>query len=308
MKRKTVGVPRGLLHYRYSGKWTALLRHAGVEVIVSPHTNVGVLKDGLNHCYSDFCLPIKAMLGHVAALRDSVDYLFIPRYISVEQDAFMCPKFLGLPDVVRSSFHNLPPLISPSYHFKDGGPEKAAEVFARELAGALGIKRKAAREAFAAYEAEAEDEWMSPPAEGSLNIAIIGRPYLIFDDHLSARVARTLRSSGVNVVYGLPGHEETERTMASLIKRVYWSMGKEIVAEAELYFRDPRVAGVVHMVNATCGPDSFATEVIKPVQQRYGKPYMVITVDEHSSDVGIQTRLEAFMDMMQVAGERKPGA
>ncbi len=119
-------------------------------------------------------------------------------------------------------------------------------------------------------------------------------------------MARSLRSTGINVVYGPPEPEEMERTMGSLIKRVYWSMGKEIVAEAERYFADPRVSGVVHLVNATCGPDSFATEVIKPFQERYRKPYMIITIDEHSSDVGIQTRLEAFIDMMQVAAQ-SPG-
>jgi predicted nucleotide-binding protein (sugar kinase/HSP70/actin superfamily) len=278
-----------------------MLKQAGAEVIVSPNSNEALLKEGLRHCFSDFCLPVKAYLGHVASLRDSVDYIFVPRYVSVEQDAFMCPKFLGLPDVVRASFTRLPELISPQYHLKDGGEERAAKLFTKGLAKGLGIGRRQAAEAFQAYTAQPDDVYESAPVQDGINIAVLGRPYLVFDDQLSSRVIRTLQSFGVHVVYGPSSDEEIEQTMGSLIKRVYWSMGKDIVAEAERAFCDPRVTGVVHMVNATCGPDSFATEVIKPIQKRYGKPYMVVTVDEHTSDVGIQTRLEAFIDMMQAA-------
>jgi predicted nucleotide-binding protein (sugar kinase/HSP70/actin superfamily) len=301
MSAPRVGIPRALLYHRHGAEWRRLLEGLGLEVVISPPTNAGILKEGLRHSFSDFCLPMKALLGHVAALAGNVDFLFVPRYVSVEPDTYLCPKFLGLPDVVRASFTRLPRLLDPMVHVKEHRG-LALERFARDLSRNLDMSHGRVFRACVAARQGEEGAHNATPREGALNIAVLGRPYLVFDDYLNGRVLRTLPALGVNVVHYRPDPEAAEGVMDTLIKRVYWSLGKETVALAHAYFTDPLVDGIVHLSNATCGPDSFTGEVIKGFARGFSKPFMSVSIDEHTSDVGIQTRLEAFVDMMSVHG------
>ncbi|MBI5846758.1 MAG: hypothetical protein HZB31_02180 [Nitrospirae bacterium] len=83
MKNPRIGIPRGLLYYSYAESWKLFFSELGCEVITSPETHADILKEGLRHAIGDFCLPVKTFLGHVALLKDNVDLLFIPRYVSV---------------------------------------------------------------------------------------------------------------------------------------------------------------------------------------------------------------------------------
>ena len=51
------------------------------------------------------------MHGHVMDLKDRADYLFLPRLVSVDGRATFCPKFLGLPEMVRFAGEELPEII-----------------------------------------------------------------------------------------------------------------------------------------------------------------------------------------------------
>ena len=42
-----------------------------------------------------------------------------------------------------------------------------------------------------------------------------------------------------------------------------------------------------------CSPDSFITEYVKKILDRYEKPYLILELDEHDSSVGYETRIEA---------------
>ena len=80
------------------------------------------------------------------------------------------------------------------------------------------------------------------------------------------------------------------------IKPMYWRFGQKILGVAEHVRRDPRLYGVF-ITNFGCGPDSFIQHFFK--DRMRGKPYLEIEIDEHSSDVGAITRLEAFLDSLK---------
>ena len=89
------------------------------------------------------------------------------------------------------------------------------------------------------------------------------------------------------------------------IKPMYWRFGQKILGVAEHVRRDPRLYGVF-ITNFGCGPDSFIQHFFK--DRMRGKPYLEIEIDEHSSDVGAITRLEAFLDSLKnVKVEAMPG-
>ncbi|NLY75017.1 MAG: hypothetical protein GX075_06905, partial [Firmicutes bacterium] len=100
-----IGIPRALLYFWYGHLWERFWSECGWEAQVSPPTDHRIMKSGVNVAIDELCLPVKVFLGHVQFLAPRVDRIFIPHLIKVERDAFICPKFMGLPDLVR---HALP--------------------------------------------------------------------------------------------------------------------------------------------------------------------------------------------------------
>lgn len=94
-----IGIPKGLFYHEHSILWESFFKNLGCKVIVSENTNKEILNYGIKHCSNETCLPVKVFHGHVYSLKDQVDYIFIPRYISIDKNEYTCPKFCGLPDM-----------------------------------------------------------------------------------------------------------------------------------------------------------------------------------------------------------------
>ena len=105
-----VGIPRALLYYYYYPLWKTFFEGLGAQVILSSPSTKGILTDGLRFAVDEICLPVKLAFGHVLDLIGKVDYIFLPRLISIRRNEYICPKFLGLPDMVRR-LAGIPPLI-----------------------------------------------------------------------------------------------------------------------------------------------------------------------------------------------------
>jgi len=311
MKNPRIGIPRGLLYYSYAESWKLFFSELGCEVITSPETNADILREGIRHSIGDLCLPVKTFLGHVALLKDNVDLLFIPRYVSVEMESFMCPKMIGLPDVVRACFTNLPRIVDPLFHVKQFGDDAVRE-FTTPIAKAISQHHPDVYTVFkrhmnAGDEIPAEQNRISElllsevgilSSHRKMNIGIVGRPYLLFDRHLSKNLFKYIKDLGPNPIYIKPAEQDIREAMTVIPKWVYWDMGKEVVTAAHLFFRDNRIDGVINVCSSTCGPDSFTGDLIRKRLNQRNKPYMALSLDEHASDVGIQTRIEAFIDMI----------
>jgi len=312
MKHLRIGIPRGLLFYSYAESWKRFFRDLGCEAIASPETTADILKEGIRHTVSDLCLPVKTFLGHVAVLKDRVDLLFIPRHVSMEQESYLCPKMIGLPDMTRACFAHLPVVLDPLFHVKQFG-DRAIDEFAGHIADALSLSPSRTADAYrkhmdhpaeipAAQHGQsalllAEDASV-PRSSGKMNIGIIGRPYLLFDRYLSRNLFLFVKKLGANPVFLRPDKTEIREAMAVIPKWVYWDMGKEVVASAHVLFKDERIDGVINVCSAACGPDSFTGDLIRKRMNQQNKPYMSLSIDEHATDMGIQTRLEAFIDMI----------
>jgi predicted nucleotide-binding protein (sugar kinase/HSP70/actin superfamily) len=302
-----VGIPHGLLYHKFGRLWKGQFQSRGIEVIASPETTADILADGIHHSISDLCLPVKAFFGHVCALKDSVDYLFIPRIIRMEPDAYMCPKFLGLPDMVRAAIRNLPHVIDTRMNIK----EHNEDVFWQMVFSAFpGGKSLSALDASDLQPDETclfqelkqihyNNELTNNIKSNKITIGVAGRPYLVQDDHLNVGVVRFMRNMGLSVVIHNPEPPYIMETMSILPKGIYWSMGREIVSSVRWMLNDDRIDGIVLLAAAGCGPDSFMTELIKHTFDVRKKPYMNLNIDEHTSDTGIRTRVEAFVDMIE---------
>jgi hypothetical protein len=77
---------------------------------------------------------------------------------------------------------------------------------------------------------------------------------------------------------------------------MYWPFGQHILEPAQLIRRHPNLYAIF-LTHHGCGPDSILSHYFR--EEMNGKPYLHIEIDEHSSGVGIITRVEAFINSLK---------
>lgn len=315
----TVGIPRALFYYYHYPLWKTFFQCLGVQTVLSPKTNKNILEQGLKQTVDEACLPVKLFHGHLGALQDKVDCLFVPRIVSVERRAYICPKFMGLPDMIAANLTDLPPVMSVTIDLtkNDDNYRKAMFEVGRLFTknnSRIGQAWKEATDRYRAYRniccqgflPEEAIEYMEngdrPPCKTSgLQVAVLGHGYNIYDGHTSMDLIGKLCRMGATVVTAdmVPQNIIDEETK-DLPKRMFWTLGKKVMGAMKYYIRTKQVKGLIHMASFGCGPDSLVGELVERYARREAKlPYLVLTVDEHTGEAGINTRLEAFMDMVQ---------
>lgn len=331
MKRQIkVGIPRALSYYTFYPLWRVFLEKLGAEVVVSKPTNRKILEDGIKETVNDACIPIKVFHGHVFDLVGQVDYIFIPRMISAHGRATFCPKFLGLPDMVRYAGVTLPELIDVRYHRRiiPGGQILFFYSVARQLgvisplaviyaAGCAiyrqkqylkllqgGLKPLEAIETV--FSSKKGQNYRHTGREQPKNsgkratIALLGYPYAIYDAFISAGVYDKLVKLGVEVV---TFEEIPLKEMHIYSKRMpqnfFWYYSNQVCwAGLSLLEKKDYVDGIIHVTAFGCGPDAMVDKTLELEAKTAGLPFLSLTIDEHTGEGGVQTRLEAFVDML----------
>lgn len=297
---RQIGIPRALYYFHYHTLWRRFFEELGFEVVVSPPTNKQILDGGLTTCVDGACLAIKSYVGHSLALvAQDVDYLFVPQITSVARQEYTCPYFLGLPDVLRQYVPPSTQLLSPVL---DARKRETAlgESFVR-----LGLSfarpttvRRAWNQALEQQRVEEESAHQVCAEKHRLQILILGPRYLIDDPFLSGNLCERLRSMGAQVYTASQVPEERSWYLnRSLAKRLFWSSARRSMGAVE-YFLD-RLDGVISLSPFGCGAESLVGVLIARRARERSVPMMALNIDEHSSEVGMVTRLEAFCDLIE---------
>jgi len=292
----TVGIPKGLLFHRYHPFFETFFTELGEEIAVSGDTAKDTLDLGAKYCVDDACLPVKVFHGHVASLREQCDLMLVPRFMRIREREFICPKFCGLPEMVKHSIPSLPPLTeAPIYAQTDDHFYR----WARETG--LYCKRSTSRitKAFlAALDRQKEHRIGMDDRVFALRVALVGHPYNLYDPYVNMDLVAKLYRLGVGVV--------TEECIAEALidaqarkldKRPFWTFARKAFGFA-VFMADRGLAdGIVYVSSFACGIDSVTTELIRLALP--GVPYLVLKIDEHTGEAGFNTRIEAFADMLE---------
>jgi len=329
---KRVGIPRALSYYSFFPLWKEFIEELGFAVIVSSPTNRKILEDGIKETVNDACIPIKVYHGHVLDLAGRVDYIFAPRMVSADGKSTFCPKFLGLPDMVRFIDEALPPLVDSRYN-RSGLPGGLWRFF-YAVAAALGVRNPLliGRAALSALKKQRSYQkllrsGLKPPAalevvfsrdeikkgrapaqpglkqeEDSVAVALLGYPYAVFDPYISAGIYQKLVKLGVEVVT----YEQIPRKIMRRFSKVmpqnfFWYYSNQ-VCWAGLHLIDAKTAvdGIIHITAFGCGPDAMVDKTLEIEAKRAGLPFLSLAIDEHTGEGGVQTRVEAFIDMLKI--------
>lgn len=74
--------------------------------------------------------------------------------------------------------------------------------------------------------------------------------------------------------------------------------GIETVGSAVDYARQG-YDGILQLLPLGCMPEIVASSILPRIQEDYSVPIMTLTFDEHTGQAGVQTRLEAFVDLLE---------
>lgn len=134
-----------------------------------------------------------------------------------------------------------------------------------------------------------------------LQVAVIGHPYNIYDRFISMDLIGKLKKYGVGIKTIEMIHEdEINRQAAYLKKPMFWYHGRTAYGAAVHLASSGEIDGIICVMSFGCGIDSFVNDLIeRRIRKEYQIPLIVMTIDEHSGEAGFNTRLEAFIDMLQ---------
>ena len=324
--KKRVGFPRALLYYNYSVLWTTFFKELGAEIVVSPETDKRIKDLGISTAPDEDCYSTKLYFGHVLVLKDKVDFLFIPRLGSDHELNVGCPKFIALAEVLRSILPDLPEIIMPYFSMAKSGHGKLKIV---EIILSIGFKftynpfkiLRAAKRSYQAYKEyqneliiseEKLKQWENseiilndPPIREDekepLKIALVGHPYVINDELSSLYIRKLLQLNGVDIITSEQMPKSLiEKQMEKLDYNMYFKYSRELLGTVMHFLESKTIDGILQLIVFSCGPDSIIGEMSTRYFRRDPEiPLLQLVLDELSSETGLKTRIEAFLDMIE---------
>jgi len=296
----TIGIPRGLLYYRYGELWQTFLRELGCPILVSPETNRRIVEEGIRHSIDESCLPSKIYLGHVAWLLGRCDCILVPRVAGIARENDVCVKFYAMYDIARNTFPDVR-FLECNIDICSGQDEKTA--FLR-LGNALGMSRLRALYAYQAGKsaqeaADAQKRRLQKEAlEGTdaQKILLVSHPYNSRDAWIGEPVARLVsRLGGVCLYADAEDPLMCRKYSEEYSRSLSWLFNRELIGAIRLL--EGKIDGMILLTAFPCGPDSLVNELV--IRRCKSVPILELILDELQGEAGLETRLESFMDILQ---------
>ncbi|MDO4552873.1 MAG: acyl-CoA dehydratase activase-related protein [Bacillota bacterium] len=306
-----IGVPQGLMFFRYEAFVREFLGNLGADVCYSGPSSGETLERGTASCVSEACLPVKLFCGHAAILTETGCRLAVPRVLRCEYGLSLCPKLAGLPELVKNgvpssaageqpSENSGPFLFSRPLDLRD--PKKLERQLSME-AGDIGVPVKRLREAFrAGLSAQARDRSRQiREHQYRRRVFLAGHPYNVHDPFANLDLLNRLHRLDIGVIAGeaVPWHEKM-LLCRSLMKQPYWSSFVENYGAALHLARERAADGIIYLSSFCCGTDSFTVDMIQSRMPQL--PMLVLKLDGHTGEAGLETRLQAFADVLERRG------
>jgi predicted nucleotide-binding protein (sugar kinase/HSP70/actin superfamily) len=237
-----LGIPRALMFYRYFPFWHTFFKRLGWKVMVSD----GIRKKEKIIYFEDSCLPMKLLITHANQLKEKVDHLFIPRFVSLHRTYIMCPKFRGAPDIVRLATEGKVSVIDETIDLRKGGVSLLQSFL--KIGERLGASRQESKKAFREAEqsfSKFQKDWVNrinrlptrqlfqmdvpTPSMGRgalLRVAFIGHPYNLFDIDINKDLLAMIKNLGMEIITSdFLSEKEIDGEVSDLSKEIYWSSG-----------------------------------------------------------------------------------
>ena len=308
-----IGFNRSFLVNTYYPLYSTFFSELGFEPVMPDVPS----KKGIDIRGAAFCFPGELSHGFFHSLLCSDNppqFIFLPHFKAIPSESKrlssqVCPFVQGETFYLRTAFKKqieeleqrgtkiLTPLLDLS-----GGLETAMGPFI-ETAVKMGATRVEAKVAFRKAikkQVECQSEMWGIGDEvldglektpDKIAVVIFARSYNGFVKEAHMGIPHKLASRGVLTI-----PMDFIRVQSEKAKRhMYWGMGQRIMKAGRFVKRHPRLFGL-YITNFSCGPDSLLLGYFRDIMGR--KPSLTLELDSHSADAGIETRIEAFLDIV----------
>ncbi|MCG8687524.1 MAG: acyl-CoA dehydratase activase, partial [Desulfobacterales bacterium] len=316
------GIPQTLFMKEYTGLFTDFFHRLGIKIKIENSSDKKLAK-GMEMINADFCAPMALAHGMVSSLaQKKVDFIFFPTLINEQHltrqlpaeelfrekmtDAYFCYYSSYAPSIID----NLPahpmnvPVVAPKLKFNNVSDEDAARTLAEQLAPVTGLSKEKIIEAFVGARQKfyaAQEKWKEDgsriigQSKEKMKILLIGRPYALFDPRINLGIPKKLEQMGFDLISQSMLEATPDSTQIEHMENMHWYFGQQVLCAADLVAKSSDIYPVF-LTCFRCSPDAYLITYFKEIMEKADKPYLVLQLDEHSSDVGYMTRIEAAAD------------
>jgi predicted nucleotide-binding protein (sugar kinase/HSP70/actin superfamily) len=150
--------------------------------------------------------------------------------------------------------------------------------------------------------------------ENLLKVMMLGEIYMVLEPNVNFHLEQTLGEMGVLVNRTIHFTDWVYEQLFLSIVKPDWRKKYHLLADPYLknFVGGHGVETIAHTVDAginrydgvielapfTCMPEIIAMQVLPAVSRNLNIPVLSIIIDEHATETGIRTRLEAFVDLL----------
>lgn len=311
-RKKTVGVPFALMIHKFFPMANAFFTSLGFNVVLTDPTSEETIRLAQQTAQGETCYPVKLIYGHMQQLIDQkVDYIFLPTIHTMKHEksrvkhnygcVYMQTAAASIAKALDIESKGIT-LLSPVFDLDFGQEAMASAMLG--LSKILGIPKPFCAKALLSGAMAVRRHTAAVEKQGKALLAtlrpddkvlvLITRNYGVSDPILNMGIPELLLERGYKVITlsHLPGHA---LDIADEYENLYYPFGQHILSGAKLIAHHPNLYAV-YLTNHGCGPDTMLSHLFK--QEMGDKPYLQIEVDEHFSNVGVITRIEAFLNSL----------
>ena len=304
-----IGLPASLHLFEELSLWQRFFDNLSMKTLTSENSDDPV-RTGKRLAGAEFCAPMEAMYGHVSYLAQKADKIFLPVYLEAREKEYEAERnycyYTQYSPPVVSAIDNAAlkdKLLIPFLNYSRGLAIVRKELWKSLEPLAVNIftyaemcmafdealhfcnrRKDGLKQIYLQYVTDNKD----------IKVVLLGRPYLVLSPQMNKGIPDIFGSMGIRAFYQdmIPYDHSDVSDIDYLLKVFPWYFAANILETAKV----AAVTEGLYPVLVTafkCAPDSFLTEYFRKIMDAHHKPYLILQIDEHDSNVGYETRIEA---------------
>jgi predicted CoA-substrate-specific enzyme activase len=304
-----VGLPASLHMFEELSFWKRFFGNLSIRTMTSENYT-DPIKAGKRIAGAEFCAPVDSLYGHVAYLADKTDLIFLPvsfqkRDKEKNAERYYCYYTQYSASLVYTLKDKkiAAKIVSPLLDFSKGnryiikqlteclrpcfGSDLTTERIKTALEEALNFSRSLKKGLFSFFKTKFQPE-------DDISVVLLGRPYVVLTPSMNKGIPEIFARMGIKTFFQdmvNPDELLSDETGIQL-QNVPWYYAAKILETAKTAAITKNLYPVL-ITAFKCAPDSFIIEYFKKLLDIYHKPYLILQIDEHDSNVGYETRIEA---------------
>lgn len=309
-----IGINKSLITHNLFPLYYNFFTQLGCKIVVPDKLN----EEALNRQTTSFCFPAQvAIMLFDNLVEKQPDYYFMPQV----RELFV-PRGNLKPDFCATCIFsqgeafwmsalykekNLKEkILDPLLNFRLGY-EKEENTFI-EIAKKLNFSKEKAKKAFeiaVKIQKDFENECKEigrkvieklKEKEDSFAFVLFGRPHNAFTEDVNKGIPRKVTSRGYIILpYEMLDFED-EVLDEPYKSSMHWEIGQKLLKAAYTVKKNKNLF-LIYITNFLCAIDSFLVQHTRRIMET--KPSLTLEIDGHTADAGINTRIDAYIDVIK---------